>query len=213
MIRLIQGDDCLSFKREIDEMHRIRCDVFQKRLGWDVNVVGEWEIDEFDEANPLYVVSVHRDTGRVQGSLRLLPTTGPNMLRDVFGELLPDGDVIESPLVWESSRFSVHHLAEGERDGRGINRVTGELLAGMCEVGMLAGLSQIVTVYDARIARIIRQAGARGEIIGRPKRIGRVMTYAGLFDTDQTMLDNIRASCGITGSVLEKDTVLGLRVA
>jgi len=55
----------------------------------------------FDDLNPLYLLSVD-EGGELLGCLRLLPTTGPNMLRDVFNVLIPDGK-IESPLIWESS--------------------------------------------------------------------------------------------------------------
>jgi N-acyl-L-homoserine lactone synthetase len=63
-----------------------------------------YERDRFDDENPLYLVSVDPDTEEYWGSLRLLPTTGPNMLRDVFPQLL-DGDYIESATIWECSRI------------------------------------------------------------------------------------------------------------
>jgi N-acyl-L-homoserine lactone synthetase len=83
MIRLIQG-------AEIEAMHRLRAAVFHERLAWPVTVLDGWERDGFDELNPLYVLVTTRD-GTVRGSARLLPTTGPNMLADVFCDLLPEG--------------------------------------------------------------------------------------------------------------------------
>ena len=55
-----------------------------------------------------------------------------------------------------------------------------ELIAGIGEVALKAGLTQIVSVFDARILRVLRALGAAPEIIGRPQRIG-TMSYAGLF--------------------------------
>src|SRR5438270_5279176 len=115
MIRLIQGVDRARFGFEIDAMHRIRALTFADRLGWEVKVVDGWEIDEFDSINPLYLLSIDPRSGAVRGSLRLLPTTGPNMLRDVFSVLLDTGEVIESAVVWESSRFSIHPQFTSER--------------------------------------------------------------------------------------------------
>ena len=83
MIRLIQG-------AEIEAMHRLRAAVFHERLARPVTVLDGWERDGFDELNPLYVLVTTRD-GTVRGSARLLPTTGPNMLADVFCDLLPEG--------------------------------------------------------------------------------------------------------------------------
>src|SRR4051812_38342699 len=79
MIRLVQGSRRSLFPQEIDEMHRLRAQVFHERLGWDVEVRDGWEIDRFDALDPLYLLSLD-DDGHVRGSLRLLPTTGPNML-------------------------------------------------------------------------------------------------------------------------------------
>ncbi len=72
-------------------MFRNRAETFAERLGWEVVVKAGRERDAFDDANPLYLVSVDPVTEEYWGSLRLLPTTGPNMLRDVFPHLL-DGD-------------------------------------------------------------------------------------------------------------------------
>ena len=192
-----------QFPREIEEMHRIRAMVFADRLGWDVVVENGLEIDRFDGENPLYLISMDEKTQAIRGSLRLLPTTGPNMLRDVFSCLLPDGEVVESATIWESTRFSIHPDVTAERSPNKLNRTTGELLAGIVEVGMLAGLTEVISVYDARMARILKTAGCPAEIIGVPQRIGSVMTYAGLFEISPKMLANIRAASGINESVLE----------
>ena len=201
MITMIQGYEKSTYPREIDQMHRIRAQVFSERLGWEVDVEDGWEIDRFDDENPLYLLSIDPVSNRVRGSLRLLPTTGPNMLLDVFPCLLP-GDIIESATIWESTRFSVHQDYAAERSANRLNATTGELLAGIVEVGMMAGLTYVVSVYDARMARVLKSAGCAAEIIGKPQRIGGVMTYAGLFEINQRMLDSIRAASGITQSVL-----------
>ncbi|MEI2388056.1 acyl-homoserine-lactone synthase [Breoghania sp. JC706] len=206
MIRLIQGIDRASHSFEIDRMHTIRRQVFHDRLGWDVKLDDGWEIDEFDDCNPLYLLSIDPETDDVRGSVRLLPTTGPNMLRDVFSNLLEPGMEVASGLIWESSRFSVdpEYACAAERNSCQINQLTAELLLGMAEVGKLIGLSHIVSVYDAMMARIFRRAGCQAETIGRPQRFGKVMAYAGLFATDDEMINALRAAGGISGSVLEK---------
>jgi len=203
MIRLIPGSRRADFHQEIAQMHELRKKVFRDRLNWDVKTLRSWEIDEFDALNPLYLVSIGAE-GSVRGSLRLLPTTGPNMLADVFTELLPDGMHIESATIWESSRFSVDHAAASERSDNLLNRTTGELLTGIVEVGLRAGLTEVVSVYDAMFARILKRAGCAAELIGRPARIGDIMGYAALFEISDRMLQNLRRAAGITNSVLEE---------
>jgi hypothetical protein len=77
MLKLIEGSYTSFLPREIDAMHRDRAEIFSDRLGWEVTVKNGYERDEFDDANPLYLVSVDPDTEEYRGSLRMLPTTGP----------------------------------------------------------------------------------------------------------------------------------------
>lgn len=206
MIKLIYGHERHNFPELIDAMHRLRKQVFHDRLKWEVNIDGEWEIDAFDNEDPLYILSIAND-GSLQGSLRLLPTTGPNMLRDVFGRLTEKIGVVSNPMVWESSRFCVR-LPGGkdQRDSQMISRATVELIAGMGEVGYLAGIDHIVTVYDAFLRRIIRQAGCKEELIGEPVRFGRVMAYAGLFEINPIEIEAFKRVWSLPANLVESES-------
>ena len=87
MLQLITPDRYGEFIDDLAEMHRLRYRIFKERLGWDVQVSGDMEVDEFDACRPVYLLQ-RDDDGRVQGCVRLLPTTGPTMLRDTFPALL-----------------------------------------------------------------------------------------------------------------------------
>ncbi|RBP15929.1 acyl homoserine lactone synthase [Roseiarcus fermentans] len=203
MLKLIEGARASCFPREMDEMFRNRAEVFFERLGWDVIVKDGYERDRFDDLNPLYLVSVDPITGRYWGSLRLLPTTGPNMLRDVFPQLLEDGERVESATIWESSRICAV-AAEGQpkQSRNGVNYVMSELIAGIGEVALIAGLTQIVSVFDARIFRVLRAVGCEPAIIGRPRRIGATMAYAALFEPDVVRLQSLREDLQMGPTVL-----------
>jgi N-acyl-L-homoserine lactone synthetase len=202
MLKLIEGSYASFFPKEIDAMFRNRAETFSDRLGWKVVVKDGYERDLFDDANPLYLVSVDPDTEEYWGSLRLLPTTGPNMLRDVFPHLL-DGEYIESATIWESSRICIAAArSQLERSKNTANCVLSELILGIGEVAVAAGLTQIVSVFDARMFRVLRAAGSNPQVIGTPQRIGGVMCYAGLFDTGEGPLRAFRAATGIEHSVL-----------
>lgn len=201
MIIVLKGSEIRDRPQLADAMFSLRKQVFHDRLGWEVTVRDGWEIDDFDSADPAYLLSVD-DAGRLKGSLRLLPTTGPNMLRDVFSDLLDGAPPVESPLIWESTRFCVTADAAAERSGNLLNRTTGELLAGIVEVGMSAGLISVVSVYDAVMKRVLERAGCPADMIGAPRKIGKVTAFAGLFAIDDEMLARIRVAAGFTGSVL-----------
>ena len=157
----------------------------------------------FDDANPLYLVSIDPLTREYRGSVRLLPTTGPNMLRDVFPFLLGEDEFVESPTIWEISRIcTAAWERQPERSTSGFNPALGELIVGIVEVGLMAGLTQIVAVFDARIYRVVKAAGCNPQLIGRPQRIGDTMSYVGVFDTGNSPLAAIRRAVGIDGSVI-----------
>ena len=203
MIVCINGSDREQHQDLVQEMYRQRARVFSERMKWDVIVRDGMEYDEFDEENPLYLISVDEKTGCLRGSLRLLPTTGPNMLRDVFPQLLPPDQIIESPTVWESSRFSMDVEAITPQAGRRVSYVTCELIAGITEISLQSGISHIVSVFDAAMFRVLKAAGAGPDLIGGGRRIGVCTTYAGMFEMSDDFLDAVRRAGGIEGSVLE----------
>jgi N-acyl-L-homoserine lactone synthetase len=77
-MQLISADHYAYFLDAVTEMHRLRYRLFNDRLDWDVQFGGDMEIDEFDALNPAYLIERARDN-RVQGCVRLLPSTGPTM--------------------------------------------------------------------------------------------------------------------------------------
>ncbi|MGX9181981.1 acyl-homoserine-lactone synthase [Mesorhizobium sp. BHbdii] len=206
MIVTIESADQERYPELMDAMFRMRADVFSGRLEWEVDVANGRERDRFDDEDVLYLLSLDDDTGALQGAVRLLPTTGPNMLRDVFSMLVPEG-APESPLIWESSRFAINpNILRGVQRAEAnhmVNRTTLELLCGIVEVCQSAGIGTIVSVFDARMARIFRAVDCPFDVIGTPTRIGKTMTYAGLFE----MTDQLRARLGTIGGL--PTTVLG----
>ena len=203
MIRIIPRSSAQLFPDVVDAMFRCRAQTFHERLGWDVVVKDGYERDRFDDINPLYIASVDPTTGEYWGSIRIMPTTGPNMLRDVFSCLLDDGEVVESATIWEASRIcAVSKHGQPERAKGGVNYVVSEMCIAICELAPLAGLTQIVGVCDAPTFRVLRAAGCEPQMLGTPRRIGETMCYVGLFDADQATERALREGPGIEGSVL-----------
>ncbi|MGY3547424.1 N-acyl-L-homoserine lactone synthetase [Bradyrhizobium sp. USDA 4469] len=87
MIQLITPPSYGELSNTLVEMHRLRHRVFKLRMGWEVQTSGDMEIDDFDALHPDYLIQMG-ENGKVQGSVRLLPTLGPTMLRDAFPALL-----------------------------------------------------------------------------------------------------------------------------
>jgi N-acyl-L-homoserine lactone synthetase len=200
MIQLITADRYGAFIDDLAEMHRLRYRIFKERLGWDVEVSGDMEIDEFDACRPAYLLQ--KDDGRLQGCVRLLPTTGPTMLRETFPVLLDSGPAPECPAVWESSRFGVDLGSRAERTGRSIARATFELFAGMIEFGLMRELTDIVTVTDARMERILCRANWPLRRLGSPRAIGKTLAVAGYLEVSRQRLACVREVGCLSGAVI-----------
>lgn len=159
-------------------MHRLRRKVFKDRLDWSVSTTGDLEMDRYDTLDATYLVVV--DRGDVLGCVRLLPTTGPNMLADTFPELLDGAVAPRSNLIAESSRFCVDTELTDATSNGGLRRATLVLLAAMRDWGRAHDLDSIVTVTDLRMERVLRRANWPLDRLGSPRRIGSTMAIAGL---------------------------------
>lgn len=200
MLQLITPDWYDEFADELGQMHRLRHRVFRDRLDWDVSVSGGYEFDAFDALRPQYLL-LRAPTGRVEGCVRLLPTTGPTMLRDSFSVLLGGCAAPNDPRIWESSRFALDVPADAPKQA-GIAVGTYQLFAGMIEFGLSRGLGSIVTVTDLRIERILRRAGWPLDRLAEPQIIGNTRAIAGYLEVSIDRLAAIRRNGGMTGPIL-----------
>ncbi len=174
----------------IDEILRLRHEVFKVRLGWDVKSWNGREIDDYDIPGTVYGAAVGW-SGTMEGCFRLLPTTGPYMLADVFPELLHDRSVPRDRRVLESSRFAVLPEAWRPNQKRRLIEITCRLLIAQLMYCLEIGVTKIVSVTDVRFERILRSAGLLCERFGPPVRVGKVKAVAGWLHVTQNNLRNV----------------------
>ena len=105
MFVVIEQYNAYKYSHLIDEMFRLRARIFRDRLRWDVQVADGKERDKYDNEGPVYIIYTDSEAREVKGSLRLLPTTGPTLLADVFADTLPDAVHLSAPTIWECTRF------------------------------------------------------------------------------------------------------------
>ncbi|MGF1612195.1 MAG: acyl-homoserine-lactone synthase [Kiloniellales bacterium] len=193
MIHLVTAADYPAYRRELKEMHRLRCRVFKDRLGWDVAVSNGLERDQFDRLEPIYLLAIDEQK-TVVGSWRFLFTTGPYMLRDVFPQLLDGRPAPHDIGIWEGSRFAVERSCVRGGSLASVSQVAGELLCAVVETCMAAGVRELITVYDARMARLLHRMGCPPRWQSSALSMGRTSAMAGHFDMTLEVLERIRAA-------------------
>jgi acyl homoserine lactone synthase len=189
-------------------MHRLRGRVFKERLDWDVSVSDGLEIDQYDTFMPTYLLAVEQD--EVVGCVRLLPTTGRNMLADTFPVLLDGNAAPKATGIWESSRFCVDTKNVAATAENGLREATFLLFAAMIEWGQQRDLQAIATVTDLRMERILRRAGWHLDRLGTPRQIGATKAVAGLLPITDDALGAIRATGKISGLAIDAPSSLPL---
>ncbi|MGR3622784.1 acyl-homoserine-lactone synthase [Pseudophaeobacter sp.] len=191
MLRYIYAQDLNAHADLAHSMFVDRADQFKTRLGWEVCVdqFGE-ERDQYDALNPLYVIWEMPD-GSHGGSMRFLPTTGPVMVNDVFGHLTNDNP-IQSPLIWECTRFCLSREATGN--------VAGALTLAGLEIMRNLGIAHFAGVFDRRMVRIYRSLGFSPEVINSAGS-GRDRVSLGLWEYDSDSYHRVAQRAGITPEI------------
>jgi acyl homoserine lactone synthase len=134
--------------------------VFVERLGWQLPETGDLrqERDQFDRSDTIYVVA--RDPeGHICGCARLLPTTGPYLLGEVFPHLLAGQWVDGAPDVWELSRFAAlsgDQGSEASPEGRTNARM---LFAAAVGCAAKHGIRRLISVTYISMERWLRRMG------------------------------------------------------
>ncbi|MCK1743085.1 GNAT family N-acetyltransferase [Bradyrhizobium sp. 139] len=189
-------------------MHRLRRRVFKERLDWEVSVSDGLEIDQYDTYNPIYLLALEQRD--VVGCVRLLPTTGRNMLADTFPVLLDGNPAPKAASIWESSRFCVDTKSAAATAENGLRKATFLLFTAMIEWGQQCDLEAIATVTDLRMERILRRAGWHLDRLGTPREIGTTKAVAGLLPITEEALGAIRAAGQISRCAIDAPSSLAI---
>ncbi|MTJ05157.1 MAG: GNAT family N-acetyltransferase [Sediminimonas qiaohouensis] len=206
MIIVIDGMNRQYYTQLLDEMFKLRARVFGQRLGWDVVIQDGREIDQYDALDPAYVIGVN-DDNRVVSCVRALQTTGPHMLSDVFSAILDGEPPLRSATLWESTRFCVDtEILDRGTSRNSVSYATCELMAASLEYARDSGISDIVTVIDPIMNRVLKRSNcAPYGYVGKTTPMGKVSAMAALLDCTDERINRIRKFAGIESDVFVDD--------
>ncbi len=132
---------------------RLRKRIFVDGLGWPLAVRDGAERDQFDRRDTVYGAVV--EAGAPVACWRMLPTTGPYLLAEVFPHLAGGHPLPRSPRAWEISRFGADPAHPAP------DACTKELLALMLALARQRGIETVCAVTDEAFERVLRRAGLR----------------------------------------------------
>jgi N-acyl-L-homoserine lactone synthetase len=200
MVNLVTSFNRSKFRAPLEAMHRDRKKIFVDTLKWDVPVVdGQYEIDQFDTDAAIYLVALAPETQRHLGSVRLLPTTGPHLLSEVFPFLCDKGVPIGDD-IWEITRLCTAPAKDIEP--RLIRR---RLATAMCEFGLLYGISRYTCVTHVQYLSNLLAVGWECELLGEPRQVDRDVVGALSISITPATLQLFREKLGSRTPVLQLD--------
>jgi acyl homoserine lactone synthase len=172
---------------DLNGMLRLRYEVFSERLGWEVQTSEGMERDDFDDLPRVAYVLAKSSFGNIDACWRILPTTGPYMLRDTFPELLHGQNAPAADDCWELSRFAVATNRTTTN-----NAAFGPIsLALMAESAVFArenGILRYITVTTPAMERMLKNLKIHIHRIGPPIRIGVAAAVACIIEVDEITL-------------------------
>lgn len=155
------------FDRRMAMMFEDRKKLFVDLMAWNVPVIdGRYEIDRFDSDDATYLLALDTRSDHI-GSMRLLPTTSPHILSDIFPQLCRGG-APRGKAVMEITRLCLpSRLGAGRRLA-----VRNRLISAMVDHALAMGICTFTGVVTWSFLQQIMAMGWRGRPLGDSTVIG-----------------------------------------
>jgi acyl-homoserine lactone synthase len=160
------------------------------------------EMDAFDNEHAVYLIAID-GRGDVVGGTRLVPTTKPHLLCDVFPELA-NGSPPRASDIYEWTRF---FIALPYRSSGKPAHLAGEMLCGLLEASQQLGIRKISVVCEAFWPDRLRAIGWTVELLGDPLNQDDCEIVGVLLEVTEAALAGTRHFYGLEGSVLHRSGV------
>ncbi|MBU6372866.1 MAG: autoinducer synthase [Alphaproteobacteria bacterium] len=200
MVAVITKTNRGAYAEQLRAMHRDRARIFVEAWRWRLPVTGDGlEIDQYDTDDAIYLVDFDADCAHL-ASLRLLPTTRPHLMSDMFPDLCADGPVVGDD-VWEISRLCTSPELPQDRHRPMRNR----LARAMLEFGFLFGITRFVGVTNLQYLSRMLAFGWECMPLGLPKEMDGVPVGAFVIDNSPASIEAFRARTGTRFPALQLD--------
>ncbi|MDX5935763.1 acyl-homoserine-lactone synthase [Acidithiobacillus thiooxidans] len=177
-MQILSGTSESLPKYLMSEVAEYRHQVFVERLGWSLQTENNMEIDQFDHPETVYVI-VQGNQGEITGCARLLPTTGPYLLGEVFPQLLNSMPLPCTPEIWELSRFAT---GRPKNPGACPEEAAGQMVRILLEKSIACaagyGAKKLITVTSLPVERLLVRYGFRSHRAGAPTSVGDEIVVA-----------------------------------
>jgi acyl-homoserine lactone synthase len=196
-VHVIRRDNRHLYSDILEDYFRLRHQIYVVERKWSVlDRPDKREIDQFDTDETVYLLGLE---GRaIIAGMRLVPTTGPTLLSELFPKLALDGPV-RRPDVYELSRIFVVRNRRGEHAGP---RAEAVIQAAAMEYGLSVGLSAFTIVLESWWLPRLLDQGWVARPLGLPIDIDQMSTIAVTVDVNEQAWTEICLRRSVPGAML-----------
>lgn len=168
--------------------------IFIEKLGWQLPVSDQQEFDQFDRSDTIYIFG-REESGAICSCARLLPTTRPYLLSEIFPGLMGTVPIPNSPDIWELSRFSSYILGADARSLGRAHANTRGLLADVVEFARSNGVRRLITVSPLGVERLLMRLNVHAHRAAPPQLIDGKLVFACWIEIDEITCAALGVEC------------------
>ncbi|WP_081054946.1 acyl-homoserine-lactone synthase [Burkholderia diffusa] len=168
--------------------------IFIEKLGWQLPVANQQEFDQFDRQDTIYIFG-REENGAICSCARLLPTTRPTLLSEIFPGLMGTMPIPNSPEIWELSRFSSYIL---DADSHALQRAhanTRRLLADVVAFARSNGVRRLITVSPLGVERLLMRLNVHAHRAAPPQLVDGKPVFACWIEIDEITCASLGVEC------------------
>jgi len=198
MIHVITSDNRHLYELELLTHFRLRHEIYVVERNWyDLARADGLERDQFDNEDATYILAI--DSGQVIGGSRLVPTTRPHLLSEVFPYLASVRGLPIGVDIYEWTRMFV---IKSRREGRTMGGQTrGMVICGVLEHCLENGITSLTALIEMFWLPLFHAMGWNLMPLGLPELINGEWSIAVKMAINEDTLASTRRFHGIAGRV------------
>ncbi|TNM59846.1 acyl-homoserine-lactone synthase [Aliirhizobium smilacinae] len=196
LVHVITSSNSALYASELNELFRIRHKIYVEEKRWREPSPDGMERDQFDTEHAVHLVGIQE--GRIIAGSRLVPTTQPHLLSEVFPHLCTRPGVLRHERVAEWTRgFVIPEF----REKAGVT-IKAQFCAAVMEYCLNQGIEQIGGIQEIYWLPLWKRFGWRVTVIGDAAAIDGVLCVPAYFEVSVEAFEGVKKRAVLSRSNL-----------
>jgi len=203
MMNVLTAQNVDDYPELMEKVWRFRHKQFVERLGWkELRSDDGREMDRFDTDDAIHLVVTSGDN--IVGYTRLLRTSRPHLLSDVYPEIMEGNDWPRADNIYEWTRC----ISDDRAAKFGDVQASHVLITGVLEFCLVSGIKGMIVETHPKLVTWMLETGYKVETLNMPQVINDVPVVPVYIGATRAALERHHQMFGIRSSVLAIDDEL-----